>query len=66
MKPIDEDAELDLRCALADNKQCVFTKFLISQKWVPAQCPNKALAKKLFYKILRDQAHEAYEKEYPE
>jgi hypothetical protein len=65
MKPLSDMEELDLRCALADeNKPCIFIKFLMKQGWIPERCMNKAVAKKVFYKLLRDSEDEKYHKEF--
>ncbi len=61
---LSDEEELDMRCALSENKQCIFIKFLMKQGWVPEHCANKSVAKKVFYKILRDFKDNEYHKEY--
>jgi hypothetical protein len=64
MEPLSDEEELDMRCAFGDNEPCIFMQFLLDQGWVPDRCINKATAKKIFYKFLRDRDYEKYIKEF--
>jgi hypothetical protein len=64
MKPVSDEAELDLRCAFGDKKPCMFAQFLLDQNWIPGRCENRALAHKLFYEILRSRDYKTYKEEY--
>jgi hypothetical protein len=66
MKTLSEMEELDLRCAFAEDKKCIFITFLLEQGWVPERCRNRAQVKKLFYKYLRDRDFAKYQKEFPD
>jgi hypothetical protein len=66
MKPVSDEDELALRSAFADRMPCIFIQFLMNQDWVPEDCRNKKVCKKIFYKFLRDRDYKKYIKEFPE